>query len=223
MEEPITIACATRGRPANFARMADSIRETATTPIRIVAGVDDDDETLRNYPKEGVRYVVSRRGTTGTAWNSCLITGWGCGVLLLGDDAIMETPGWDKIIREYSLPGDGIYVLNFMDVDRKGNQQLNGWHNFLGRGWLDVTGYITPPIFQHWYHESWNNEIARKIGRLYVIKEIRIKHLFDETFSDKTNTEARARGKIVDGKTWEQSAGMREQDAKRLREHMRRG
>ncbi|MBN9122101.1 MAG: glycosyltransferase [Planctomycetes bacterium] len=91
----------TRGRPAQLRRMLDSVARTASHPerIEVVLVVDDDDPaSLATHPRLAVRHVVVAPGRTmGALNNAGFAASAGDYVMLLNDDVIVRTPGWDAI------------------------------------------------------------------------------------------------------------------------------
>jgi hypothetical protein len=91
----------TRGRPAQLRRMLDSAARTASHPerVEVLLVVDADDPASRvAHPRLCVRHVVVPPGRTmGELNNAGLGASAGEYVMLLNDDVIVRTPGWDAV------------------------------------------------------------------------------------------------------------------------------
>src|SRR5688500_3975446 len=89
----------TRGRPAQLRRMLESVARTASHPerIEVVLVVDaDDPASLVTHPRLTVRQVVGPPGRTmGALNNAGFVASAGDFVMLLNDDVIVRTRGWD--------------------------------------------------------------------------------------------------------------------------------
>src|SRR5262249_38893742 len=94
----------TRGRPEQLRRFLASVAATARAPdaLEVVLVLDDDDSASTCVTDEAIplRHVVVRPGQTMGALNAA---GYGAStgryVMLLNDDVVVRTPGWDAKIR----------------------------------------------------------------------------------------------------------------------------
>lgn len=91
----------TRERPTQLRRMLDSVAHTAAHPerIEVVLVVDADDAaSLVRHPRLNIRHIVVPPGLTMGALNRAGFEGSsGDYVMLLNDDVIVRTRGWDAI------------------------------------------------------------------------------------------------------------------------------
>ena len=103
MRPHFSLIVPTRGRPAQLRRMLDSVARTAYHPerVEVVLVVDADDRTSAvRHPLLHVKHVVLPPGQTmGTLNNAGFGASSGEYVMLLNDDVIVRTPGWDATAR----------------------------------------------------------------------------------------------------------------------------
>lgn len=89
----------TRDRPALLRRMLDSVAATAAHPerVEVVLVVDEDDPLSRvAHPRLNVRHAVGPPNRTmGALNNAGFATSSGRYVMLLNDDVVVRTSGWD--------------------------------------------------------------------------------------------------------------------------------
>ena len=104
----VTVLIPTRGRFPLLRNAIEALRDTATRPddIDIQLAVDDDDtDTLSQLHnlKDITVTIGENVGYSGTAdrHNKMFRKSVGEFLLLYADDAIVDTRGWDDIIREY--------------------------------------------------------------------------------------------------------------------------
>lgn len=78
--------------------------------------------------------------------------------MLAADDIIFATPLWDKaLLDHYRSLENKIHVYALQDSrDPDGTP-----HPIVTREYIDAMGYFLPPIFLHWYVDSWTVEIAK--------------------------------------------------------------
>ncbi|MDB5308032.1 MAG: hypothetical protein JWO38_2234 [Gemmataceae bacterium] len=90
----------TRGRPDQLRRFLDSVAATASRPksleILLVVDADDAPSLEVDHPKLDVKYVVGPPGRTmGALNNTGYAVSTGEYVMLLNDDVVIRTRGWD--------------------------------------------------------------------------------------------------------------------------------
>ncbi len=178
----IDILCPTRGRPHLARRMYDSVCKTAKDPskVRVWFYLSDNDPELFGYDDAfiGVVHwhnVHGKDGPTSWLWNVLATEAYDSGgnlFLLIGDDVIFETEGWDEIYRETAgkYP-DGIFVLAPNDGRGTGVP-----HPCVSRAWINTLGYFVNPVFFHWGVDSYTEHLALSVDRLIPLPEISIRH-----------------------------------------------
>ena len=185
----ISVICATRGRPEWCKRMWDSLRDTQKGPVEYLFWVDNDDPELSGYRDRDIPAMVGPPVGAIVADNILAAKANGhC--FVMGDDAVMETEGWNEIFEEKANEyPDGVFV--FGTDDGRGEPG----HFCIGRGWRDALGSILPGIFVHWHADTWTLAIAKKLGRyteVPVVVPHYKGHLVGET--DQTWMRLRANG-----------------------------
>jgi glycosyltransferase involved in cell wall biosynthesis len=112
----------TRRRPDRLRQMLDSVARTARRPddieIILVIDADDPDSAAVSHERLSVRHVVGPHGRTMGALNE---TGYdasaGSYVMLLNDDVVARTPGWDATaLRCCRRFADGIALVHVNDT-----------------------------------------------------------------------------------------------------------
>ncbi len=78
--------------------------------------------------------------------------------MLGADDMAFGTPCWDEaIINHYNALEDKIHVYALRDSrDEDGTP-----HPIVTREYIEAMGYFLPPIFLHWFVDTWTVEIAK--------------------------------------------------------------
>lgn len=163
----ISILCPTRARPTELKRMIDSAFATAHSPdkIRILYFIGDDDPKLHEYPKDLKNCIMF----IGAPWSAVMASNYlaekcrefvpETNLFMVGsDDIVFATPEWDKALEDnYAGLKNKIHVYSLRDSrDPKGTP-----HPILTREYVDAMGYFLPPIFLHWFVDTWTTEIAK--------------------------------------------------------------
>ena len=118
----ISFLLPTRGKPDLARGFLRSLYETAHRPeeIEVILGVDEDDPQSHSLSHEGlaIKTVILPRGLTMGALNrACFDASTGRYVMLINDDVIVRTPGWDTTIyRAFARFGDDIALVHVNDL-----------------------------------------------------------------------------------------------------------
>lgn len=151
----IAILCPTRGRSEQFKRMVSSALATSTQSIAIFDGSNDleCDYSAKKFPHDFPTVMM---------WNALAYSALqnkDFKLFMLGsDDTIFTTPGWDEaLINHYNGLENKIHVYALRDSrDPDGTP-----HPIVTREYIGAMGYFLPPIFLHWYVDTWTVEIAK--------------------------------------------------------------
>lgn len=152
----IAILCPTRGRRDQFKRMAVSVQATANVDQVLIfpASNGNDDYVSKQYPIDM---------PTVHMWNDladcALKSNPDIKLFMLGsDDTIFATPGWDQaLLDHYNALKNKIHVYHLQD-----SRDENGTpHPIVTREYIQQMGYFLPPIFLHWFCDTWTVAIAR--------------------------------------------------------------
>lgn len=174
----ITVACPSRGRPELAARMIESAYDKAALWTRIQTGLylNQDDPFIEEYSMRipvQTKRIVGLDGSPAFAYNIINKEIPGDIHVLVGDDCIFETKGWDApLIKLHQQYPDGIWCAAFHD-----GKENNAYpHLAVGRGWIDALDYFVNPIFFHWYVDSYTVDLAKEIGRFVYLKDVVLRH-----------------------------------------------
>ncbi|MBM4348293.1 MAG: glycosyltransferase family 2 protein [Deltaproteobacteria bacterium] len=112
----------TRGRPQLVKRFFESILDTAyfIEEIEVILCLDDDDWESQNISDErlSIKKVVFPKGSNmGSLNRACFEASSGRYLILINDDVIIRTKGWDKTISAvYSTYSDDIALIHVNDL-----------------------------------------------------------------------------------------------------------
>ncbi len=112
----------TRGNPALAKRFLQSACETADHPeqIEVVLGVDEDDPASHGIEQEGlcIKTLLLPAGLTmGSLNRACYEASSGRYVMLINDDVIVRTKGWDSTIyRVFARFHDDVALVHVNDL-----------------------------------------------------------------------------------------------------------
>lgn len=111
----ISLLLPTRGRPALAQRFLDSVANRSARPgdVEVVLYVNDDDVGSHriDHPRLQVHRLIGPDGTMGEFNSRCLSKARGSILVLVNDDVVVQSDGWDEALhalgRRYP---DGIYL-----------------------------------------------------------------------------------------------------------------
>lgn len=183
----ISILCPTRGRPEMARRMAESAVATAsdTRGLEILFYLNEDDPQVMDY-RHGpyTVFIMGKDGPTSYAWNELAKRAAGDILMLMGDDAVFKTAGWDVLLRDrvknglphvYQLHDHApVAVLSFDD----GRSPLSEGHPHpaITRAVYNRLGYLACPMFRHFYVDTWLVELAKEAGIFHYIADMKVLH-----------------------------------------------
>jgi hypothetical protein len=181
MRPLLSLIVPTRGRPAQLARMLDSVARTAYHPERleVVLVVDaDDPASLAGHPRFHVRHVVVPPGRTmGALNNSGFAASTGDYVMLLNDDVTVRTPGWDAVVfdcfRRFPDPFVLIHVNDTLIREHLCTFPLTS------RAFYDLAGEVCPVRYRRYRIDDHIEDI---FNLLAVLGERRVVYLPDVVF-----------------------------------------
>lgn len=171
----ICLIMATRGRPEMLAEVFAALK-THTAQMEKVSlwlYVDQDDAITRKAIDDGrlndagirVHWHIGAQTsglceTQHTLWHN---SGRTAEIyMVLADDVLFDTPGWDDIIRVTSTKHpDGIFLacpFDPMSADTS-TYPIFGWR------WLETLQKIFPGHFPYWYDDRWVHQIGEMAGR----------------------------------------------------------
>ena len=168
----ISLLIPTRGRPAEFSRCIDSFRaNTKKVKLEVVALIDSDEPARKDYPKKKIdAWVYGREEnpdlvyeypeTPGTVqmWNHLARHATGDYLMMINDDNIMETEGWDVILAA-TKPADDIFVA------WPNGQQGQCVNPLISRKLYNILGWFVPRCFNWWYADTALHALGTLVGR----------------------------------------------------------
>lgn len=191
----IAILCPTYRRPKLAKRMFDSVNGAAKVYF-CTDSIDLMDCKL--YGIETTDYVYADpMMPTSHKWNMLAIEAIKNPenkLFMLGaDDMYFDTPGWDKaLINHYNALENKIHVYALQD-----SRDIGGTpHPIVTREYIDAMGYFVPPIFMHWYVDSWTADIAKANNCFTHFKQFNLVHdkPSDKGQADETHNRIRSWG-----------------------------
>ena len=122
----ISLLIPTRGRPKILNRLLESIVQNTNNlaDIEIILYIDEDDKSYEEIrspnDKLTIKKLIASQATMGACNTACFKESTGDIIILLNDDVVMRTAGWDKIlINEISKFDDQIYLIYPNDLFKK--------------------------------------------------------------------------------------------------------
>jgi hypothetical protein len=167
-------------RPEGAMRCVTSARLTADKPelLEIMVVTDETDNLRDRYLTlpEVTSFVIPEH-TTSEKWNFLYNKSSGDIIIMVADDVIFESRGWDEMLRK-SWPDDGIAVM-FSDSS-SGIELLE--FPIVSRLMIETLGYAAYPGLKHAGLDTWWQMIGYNLGRLYYLGEVwRLRHHHYET------------------------------------------
>jgi hypothetical protein len=190
----------TRGRPGQFAELADAIRATADFDVALVGLVDDDDPDLLEYNAlaGGIVHLLTgpRRSLSGWtnryARHAALQAPY---LASLGDDHLPRTRGWDRLLVSAirGLAGPGFAYGNDL---YQGRALPTAW--VASSATVRELGWMMLPGCEHMYVDTAILALGRAADRIAYVPEVVIEHRhplagkadWDASYGE-TNTDAR--------------------------------
>jgi len=179
----LTVTLPTRGRPALLAQALAALTantEDKTNTVVVVASDDDDSTISQLHSKMNnvtiYHTVAPREDTLGAKYNRAALVAFAPADAYIqhADDQVIETPGWDARVRE---------ALQAFDDARLSATAPGLLYFGLGAGTMPANmvvneamrrslGYMFPPYFPQWWHETWLDEVGWLSGRILWVPEI---------------------------------------------------
>lgn len=200
--ETISIIVPTRGRAKDLARLINSIIDTSCKiqNIEICARVDNDDPesivTLISFANR-VRVKISvgvRQTCHGNLWNDAWRLCSGDVLQMSSDDFVYRTKGWDtEVLKEINKFSDKIAFVYGEDGFQHG---ALGTHFFVHKRWAEAIGGFVQMHTNVFYHDTWNDVLATRVGRRCYRADLLFEHLHwaaGKSVRDNVTKEAKAK------------------------------
>jgi len=196
----IAILTPTKGRPAQFRRMVESVEATTDTPVVVEMGytLGDVSYGLHQYDRTQVVTTTFPDGLpTVYKWNYLADFAFknpDIRLFMLGaDDMIFATPGWERaLLDHYNKLEEKIHVYSLQDSrDKEGTP-----HIIVTREYIEAMGFFLPPIFLHWMIDTWTADIAKRNNIFTYMTDYLLVHdkLSDKGQPDETHKGIRGMG-----------------------------
>lgn len=189
----IAVVLPTRGRTTMLETSLKSLVDNADNPqnIQIFCGFDDDDVSSVKYYFENIRpYLLEKKIDT----HQSLYKRMGYGrlneyinnlsfytnskwIMFWGDDAIMETKGWDTEITKYNNQFKLLSVITH-------NEHPYSIFPIIPRSWYNITGDFS----KHQLSDKWVSDIAYYLGIFQRIPVYVTHDRYDLTGNNNDNT-----------------------------------
>lgn len=179
----IVLLCPTRARPNQCKRMIESVVNTTDKSIRVDICLAFSEEESISYgiplgPYNGSHVVISHYTMfdcpTAFKWNHMaehqMTISKHKFFMLAADDMIFSTPYWDRKLREDYNGKPHVYAF------RDSRDEDGTPHPIVTREYIEAMGYFLPPLFLHWYVDSWTVEIAKANDCFTHLKDYMLIH-----------------------------------------------
>lgn len=194
----ISILCPTRKRPIQFSKMVDSCISTSSFDRSVSIFTASIKEDMHSYDySDTLAYIMPDGMPTAHKWNLLAeeaLRNPANKLFMLGsDDMLFTTPEWDiGLIDHYNALENKIHVYALQD-----SRDINGTpHIIVTREYIEAMGYFVPPIFLHWYVDSWTVEIAKANDCFTHLRNYELQHIkpSDKGQGDETHSRIREWG-----------------------------
>lgn len=205
MSALISLLLPTRGRPELARRFLQSVSEKSTCPqnVEVILYMDEDDTASHSidYPGLTIHRIIGPRQTMGAYNSDCLARSQGEIIVLVNDDMIIRTQGWDERLRQLdaSVP-DKIYLAYGNDLFKKGDLCT-----------FPILSRKTCQVLQEPYHRAYRGafidyhlmDIFKRLehaghARIFYQKDVVFEHLHYRTGKAAIDATYIARGRFDD-------------------------
>jgi hypothetical protein len=219
----ISLLCPTRGRHVLVERFFVSVAETASQlgQIEVILYVDDDDVDSHFLDSDVLKVtrIIGPRASMGTYNSICYEAAKGDIIILVNDDMVIRTPGWDKKVIEFDakIP-DKIYLAYGNDFFKKGDLCT---FPILSRRTCELLVEPYPKEYRGAFIDFHLFDIFKRLqhagfDRIHYMDDVVFEHLhyrtgkapFDETYGK--------RGRFADDPTFLALINSRQKSAERL-------
>ncbi len=215
----ISVLCPSRSRPVLAKRMVDSVLKNPGCDVEVILYLNKDDPLLTDYLDniKNARIIVGPDQSTSYSWNLMAPQSKYDIMMLMGDDAIIDTDNWGHlVIQEFAKVPDKILMV----APKAGSLGRSKCpHFFLHKNWMNALGYFLPPHFHHHYVDHWIRDVAMSIRRYVHLENFVmpiIKNVNDEVINRYNNSWLKEKDTFL----WEKTGRYKEADIKALQEYI---
>jgi hypothetical protein len=220
----ISLLLPSRGRPDLVKRFIQSILDTAIHPeaIEVILYLDNDDaENYANllFPRIKYHCIVGENLTMGGYNDQCLAKSSGNIIMLVNDDLVIRTHGWDEKLREFdnSIP-DKIYLVYVNDLFKS---NIICTFPILSRRVCELIQDPYPVIYRGAFIDLHVMDIFKRLQkkgqkRIYYLADVVFEHLHYLNGKAKLDKTYQQRSRFIDDQNFFSLIPKREQAAKIL-------
>lgn len=173
----IALLVPTRARPDQCKRMVDSARATASGRIPVYAAGDVKYIWFDHVIGDTEWHLMPDGMPTAHKWNllaqKALSNPAVKLFMLCADDTVFSTPLWDKaLLDHYNNLENKIHVYHLRDSRNPDGTP----HPIVSRQWIEAMGYFLPPLFLHWFVDTWTVDIAKANDCFTHLKDYLLVH-----------------------------------------------
>lgn len=224
----ISILLPTRGRPLLLERLLKSIAETASDPasVEVVLFLDEDDKASQEIEcgqLRVVRVVRPHGSAMGALFRECYIESAGRYLMLMNDDAVFSTRGWDTAVaKTFKDFTDEIALIYGDDLDQG---KRSPTFPILSRRCCEVMGGVAPAGYQSLHIESHIFDIFKQLrslghDRIRYLEDIRFEHLHYSDPKSRNDESYLKKNTIADGRLFLELDDERAYVARKLSRHI---
>jgi hypothetical protein len=178
----ISMILPTRERPALARRMLDSVFATADHPagLEVVLYVDRDDTLSHGIDHAGLKLVrlLGPRAKMGAMTQACYAASHGRVIMLVNDDQVFRTAGWDtEILTTFARFPDDVALLWGNDLCRGASFPT---HPVLSRTVCEIMGGVCPRAYRRDYIDTHIYDVFCTLRRLGHDRLIHLSHVVFE-------------------------------------------
>lgn len=223
MPKLISLLLPTRGRPALVERLFKSITDTTASldRVEVILYVDDDDVGSHHLDSLDFRVIriIGPAMSMGGYNSACLSKAQGDIIILVNDDMVIRTPGWDSMIAEMDAGfPDKIYLAYGNDLFKK-----RGLCTFpiMSRRTCELLVEPYPLIYRGAFIDVHLFDIFKRLKhagfeRTLYLDGVVFEHLHYRTGKAECDDTYKRRGRFSDDPTFVAMAGHRSKAARHL-------
>jgi hypothetical protein len=175
----------TRNRVKDLTALLQSLEATTLNPgqLEIILGIDEDDQATRAFTWEGLtvkKTILTPGLTMGAMNNACYAASTGRYVMLMNDDMLVRTQGWDDILEKALAPiRDDIFLAHVNDL--LFGEKLCCFP-MLSRTLCDMAGGVCPSYYERYRIDDHIYNVFNLLAmaghrRIYYFPDVVFEHL----------------------------------------------
>ena len=189
--------------------------------VEVVLYVDEDDLQSHHLNCNGMSLVriIGPRLSMGGYNKTCLNRASGEIVILMNDDVVIRTSGWDRVIRDLAADiGDGIFLAYANDLHFGGSLCT---FPILSRKACEVMVIPYPEEYQYWFIDRHMLDIFRRLrhmgqNRIFYLDQVVFEHLHFDIGKGALDRTYQAKSRYRDDWTFVLLRDLRQATAERL-------